>query len=235
MKKILVLNHKMYLTYNEIENYIRKIKDNIRSDLDVIVCPSSIFIPYFTGKYDFLLGSQNLCSKLITGEISGKQLKSFNVKYTLIGHSERKTLMNETNKDINDNIRESLNNNITPIVCIGETLEQKERKKTGEVIVKELKEYFYDIDVKEDIIIAYEPTWVTKSNKIPSNKYIYEAVELIKNIMLKRYNVNVKVIYGGGVNSHNIESLNKISNIDGYLLGELSTEPSKLLEIMNKI
>ena len=101
MKKIVVLNHKMYLDFNEIKEYIKDVKDNIRSDIDVVMCPSNIFLPYFVGKYKFKLGAQNLSNIFCTGEVSALQLKSLGVEYVIIGHSERKNLLGETSKDIN--------------------------------------------------------------------------------------------------------------------------------------
>ena len=95
MKKIVVLNQKSYMDYDEVLDFISNIKDNIRRDLDVIICPSNIYIPYYKGKYDFKLGSQNLYINNITGECTSRCLKSLGVSYALIGHYERKYYLNE--------------------------------------------------------------------------------------------------------------------------------------------
>ena len=235
MKKLLVLNHKMYLDFNDIKSYISEIKDYIRSDIDVVVCPSDVFIPYFKGRYDFKLGAQNITGLFVTGEASAKQLKSLDVRYSLVGHSDRKLYFNEDSKVINANIIEAINNNIIPIVCVGETKEERERRKTADVIVKQLKDYFRDIDVNSDVIIAYEPIWSIGSGDVLSNKDIYEVVDLIKSVIFKRYGVNISVIYGGSVDFKNIERLKKITNLDGFLLGKMSTSSSSVLKIMNEM
>ena len=85
MKKIVILNHKAYMEYEDVIDYIKEIKDKIRTDIEVVMCPSTIFIPYFNGKYNFSLGSQNISFKNITGEVTAKELKSLNVKYAIIG------------------------------------------------------------------------------------------------------------------------------------------------------
>ena len=123
MNKIIVLNQKSYMEYNEVLNFINEIKDNIRRDLDVIICPSSIYLPYYKGKYDFKLGSQNVYIKNITGEYTSKSLKSMGVNYVIIGHFERKYYLNEDSNLINLKIKDAINNNLIPIVCLGETKE----------------------------------------------------------------------------------------------------------------
>ncbi len=235
MKKLVVFNHKMYLDFFDIKDYISSIKDNIRTDIDVVICPSDIFIPFFVGKYDFKLGAQNLCSTFCTGEASALMLKSIGVKYVILGHSERREKLNESGHDINLKIKDSLSNNIVPIVCVGETKEDRELKKTGEVILKQLKEYFRGVEVNTDIVIAYEPIWAIGSGVIPSNNDIQEVVNLIKNAIYKVHNVNIRVLYGGSVNESNVKELEKIDELDGYLLGKVSSNPEKVLKLLNSV
>lgn len=235
MRKLVVFNHKMYLDFYNIKDYIKDIKDSIRTDIDVVICPSSIFMPFFVGRYSFKLGAQNLCSKFCTGEVSGALLKSLGAKYVIIGHSERKSILNESSKDINLKIRDALDNNLIPIVCIGETSLDKDMRRTQEVILKQLKEYFKGIDIGSDIVIAYEPVWAIGSGVIPSNKEIYEVVDLVKNAIYRAHNVDIRVLYGGSVNEKNIKELEKINNLDGYLLGKVSSEPSKVLRLLDNI
>ena len=168
MKKIIVINQKTYLTLKEAKNYGIDINDYIRTDQEVIICPSNIYIPYFTGKYNFSLGSQNISPLEITGETTGKMLKSYNIKYTLVGHNERKNSLNETNKEINNKIKEAQKYNITPIAILGETYYEQQLKKSGEVITKTLKEYLKDTN--DNIIIGYEPNW--NNNIMPTNTKI---------------------------------------------------------------
>lgn len=235
MKKIIVLNHKSYLSTKEAKNYPIDINDYIRTDQTVIICPNNIYIPYFAGKYNFYLGSQNISHTNITGETTGNQLKSIGVKYTIIGHHERINNQIELKKDINQKVKEALNNNIIPIIVIGETYYENQLKKTGEIIAKQLKEYLKDIEVKQDIIIAYEPNWSFEGKEIPNQNHIYEVIDLIKNIIKRKYNVNIKVIYGGHINKENIKDLDKIPNINGYLIGKTSTNINEIKQIFNNI
>ena len=230
MNKIIVLNQKSYMEYNEVLDFINNIKDNIRRDLDVIICPSSIYLPYYKGKYDFKLGIKN-----ITGEYTSKSLKSMGVNYVLVGHFERKQYLHESNELINLKIKDAINNNIIPIVCLGETKEEKELLKTGDVLIKQLKEYFKDVDVKEDIVIAYEPGYSIGTSILPSTSELEEVIKLIKDNIFRKYNCNIKVLYGGSVDELNIEKLNKIKDLDGYLIGKNSSSSTKIIQIMDKI
>ncbi len=235
MNKIIVLNQKSYMEYNEVLDFINNIKDNIRRDLDVIICPSSIYLPYYKGKYDFKLGSQNVYIKNITGEYTSKSLKSMGVNYVLVGHFERKQYLHESNELINLKIKDAINNNIIPIVCLGETKEEKELLKTGDVLIKQLKEYFKDVDVKEDILIAYEPGYSIGTSILPTTSELEEVIKLIKDNIFRKYNCNIKVLYGGSVDETNIEKLNKIKDLDGYLIGKNSSSSAKIIQIMDKI
>ena len=235
MKKLVVLNNKMYLDYSNIREYILNIKDIIRSDLDVVVCPSNIFLPFFSGRYKFKLGAQNIAGVFSTGEVSGFQLKSLGVNYVLIGHLERRILFNETNKMINLKVKEALDNGIAPIICLGETIEERERRKTQDVILKQIKECLRGIEVFSDIIFAYDPIWAIGNEDAVSNEEIEEIVTLIKNAVFMVHNVKVKVLYGGSLNEENIKRINKIKNLDGYIIGKNSVNIDKISAIMNEI
>ena len=233
MKKIIVINQKTYLTLKEAKNYGIDINDYIRTDQEVIICPSNIYIPYFTGKYNFSLGSQNISPLEITGETTGKMLKSYNIKYTLVGHNERKNSLNETNKEINNKIKEAQKYNITPIAILGETYYQKELKKSGEMITKTLKEYLKDTN--DNIIIGYEPNYTFKEKQIPTKEHIEEIVTLIKNITKRKYNKEIKVLYGGNVSKENIKILEQIKKLDGYLIGRKAINIKDIKEIFDEM
>ncbi len=231
MKKIIVLNHKSYLKYEDIKNYPIEINDYIRTDQTVIICPSSIYIPYFKGKYNFKLGSQTIANKNVTGSLTGQILKSMNVTYTLIDTRNTK----DDSILINSKIKEAINNNIRPIITIGESFYEKELKKTASVINKQIRDYFKNIDVKQDIIICYVPNWSYQGKQIPTDTYISEVIELIKNIMKRSFNANIKVIYGGNVTKENIKVLDKIKVIDGYLIEDENTNIRELKQLLNII
>ena len=233
MKKIVVINHKTYLTLNEAKNYGIDINDYIRTDQEVIICPSNIYIPYLTGKYNFSLGSQNISPLEITGETTGKMLKSYNIKYALVGHNERKNNLHETNKEINNKIKEAQKYNITPIAILGETYYEQQLKKSGEVITKTLKEYLKDTN--DNIIIGYEPNYTFKDKQIPTKHHIEEIVKLIKQITKRKYNKEIKVLYGGNVSKENIKTLEQINTLDGYLVGRKAINIKDIKEIFDEM
>ncbi len=233
MKKIVVINHKTYLTLNEAKNYGIDINDYIRGDQEVIICPSNIYIPYFTGKYNFSLGSQNISPLEITGETTGKMLKSYNIKYALVGHNERKNNLHETNKEINNKIKEAQKYNITPIAILGETYYEQQLKKSGEIITKTLKEYLKDTN--DNIIIGYEPNYTFQEKQIPTKDHIEEIVKLIKQITKRKYNKEIKVLYGGNVSKENIKTLEQIKNLDGYLVGRKAINIKDIKEIFDEM
>lgn len=233
MKKIVVINHKTYLTLNEAKNYGIDINDYIRGDQEVIICPSNIYTPYFTGKYNFSLGSQNISPLEITGETTGKMLKSYNIKYALVGHNERKNNLHETNKEINNKIKEAQKYNITPIAILGETYYEQQLKKSGEIITKTLKEYLKDTN--DNIIIGYEPNYTFKEKQIPTKDHIEEIVKLIKQITKRKYNKEIKVLYGGNVSKENIKTLEQIKNLDGYLVGRKAINIKDIKEIFDEM
>ena len=235
MKKTIVLNHKTDLDYENIKYYIDQIKDKIRTDMDIVICPSSIFIPFFNGRYNFKIGCQNIGGYHATGELSGEELKSMGVSYVIVGHSDRKKYYNEDNRLINLKVKECIKNNIIPILCVGETIEEKELKKTQDVIIKQMREAFRDVKVDQDIIIAYEPIWAIGSGITPSVTCIKEIVSMIKNSIYHAHNVNIRVLYGGSITEKNIEKLNSIDELDGFLIGKSSTNPDKIISILNLI
>ena len=235
MNKIVVLNQKTYMNLDDFKDYIKVFKDKVRTDIDVIFCPSSIYLPYCSGKYSFSLGSQNISYMDVTGEVTAEQLKSMNVRYSIIGHGERRVCLNESLNDINKKIISALDNGITPIICLGETKEEYSMKKTQDVIVKQIKAYLKDVDVMDDLVFAYEPIWAINTGVSISSSFIDEIVMLIKSIIYKKYGKDVKVLYGGSVNDENIISLKKSKYIDGFMIGKSSTNVDETLNILNNL
>lgn len=233
--KMLVLNHKMNFTYDEVNDYIKKINDIKTNKLNLVVCPSYIYLTFF--KYNnYSLGSQNVGmieKGSLTGEISAMQLKKVGVRYCIIGHSERRMTLKETNEMINKKISLLQYNNIIPILCVGETLEEKRANLTIEVIKEEIDKAFMDISNIDNIIIAYEPIWSIGTGVIPSSVEIFNVIKEIKEHINVKYSTKLKVLYGGSVNSENINYLEEIKNIDGYLVGGASLDTKSVSHIIN--
>lgn len=213
MGKLLVANLKMYMNSQENLNFINAFKND-----DVIVCPSSVYIPFYLTA-NFKVGAQNVAqfeNGAYTGEVSAKQLNNLNVGYSLVGHSERRSLFNDC---VSQKVNQCLENNILPIVCIGETYAQYMKGETEVVLKRQIDEFMSD----KDLIIAYEPIWAIGTGKTADNDTIEKTTLFIKKYVLDKYKVNVLVLYGGSVNENNIKKLNDLS-IDGYLVGSACTK-----------
>ena len=234
-KKILIGNMKMNLTLPEVKEYIEKMK----SYNNYVVCPSSIYIPYFIEE-GIEVGVQNISEYgqgAYTGEISVTQANSMNIKYSLIGHSERRNKFNETDEIINNKLRKAVSNNIISILCIGETLEEKENNLTKDIIKKQLINDLNEVDkfYFNNIIIAYEPVWAIGTGVVPSIEDIEEIINFIKEYINTNYGFIPKVLYGGSINENNIYNLNKINNLDGFLVGGACLVPEKFIKIIETI
>ena len=235
--KLIIGNQKAYLDSNQINQFISG-SLNLATNDNVIICPSSIYIERFK-KTPFLLGSQNISnypSGSSTGELSAEQLKSVGIKFAIVGHSERRQNQHETNEEINAKIKQLIKYDITPILCVGESKINRESKKYKEVILTEINEALNDLstDSVDKIIIAYEPIWSIGTGIIPTNEQIDEMSKYIKEIIKKDYNCDMKVLYGGSVNDNNVGTLNKITSVDGYLIGGASTKIEEFKKIIER-
>lgn len=233
--KLIVANFKMNLLKEDILEYVKHFNNELSN---VIFCPSNIYLNYFLEK-NLNVGSQDVAFEekgAFTGDVSASQLKSIGVKYTIIGHSERRKYHND-DKYVNSKLIYALNNNLIPILCIGETKEERENNETYEVLKNQLNEAFNNInsDLLSNVIIAYEPIWSIGTGVIPSNEDIYNTITFIKKYLYEQYNFQLKVLYGGSVNNSNISELETINNIDGYLIGGSSIDYNKFLDIINKV
>ena len=230
---IVALNNKSNLNKEEFENYKIDL-EKLNTNHQLILCPTFLNINN-NFKEGIDLGAQNVSSNengAYTGEISAIQLKSFGVKYVIVGHSERREYQKESLEEIARKIEKVLKNEMTPILCIGETQEERNNNKTEQVIREELEtaiKYLTE-EEKEKIIIAYEPIWSIGTGIIPTNEEIDAAFKLIKNILPK-----ASILYGGSANEENIDILKQLPIIDGYLLGGLSLKVDKLKIFIEKL
>ncbi len=157
-------------------------------------------------------------------------LKSVGAKYVILGHSENR-MAGENDNLINLKIKNSIKSGLKIIFCIGETLKQKRDKKTNQVLNSQLKKGLKSIKKINDIIIAYEPVWSIGTGLIPSSEELSKSIKFIKSKFGKK---SPKVLYGGSVNSKNIDQLKIIPDIDGFLIGGASQNPKKFIDIIKK-
>lgn len=229
---IIALNNKSNLTKEEFLKYQEDIQKLNFKTSNVILIPSNIYLAS-ANIPNISLGSQNVSMYEMgphTGEVSASQLRQLGVSYCLVGHSERRKEQHETNIEIRNKIKNLLNKEIIPILCIGETKEEKNTAHT--VIYQELQEALIGLTEEElkKVIIAYEPVWSIGTGLIPTSTEIESIVTKIK----ETYPNNL-VLYGGSVTLENIEKLTQENAVDGYLLGGLSLQLDKVQILIDKI
>lgn len=236
--KYLVCNLKANKTKDELKSYEKEISKILTiPTIELIICPSLPFLYLFQSP-SYSLGSQDVSmfeEGSYTGETTANQLQSINVKYALVGHSERRKLLLENNKMIISKIKKSYHSHIKPIYFIGET--KKDKLKINKRLKKQLLTIIDEVpDYKRTkMIIVYEPRWAIGTGIIPSNEEITIRIKEIKSIIKEKYNLELPVLYGGSVNEDNIDELVKIDELDGFVLGESSKESSEVEYIYQKI
>lgn len=236
-KKYVVGNMKLLLTASDLSSYLKKINDSIFSN-HVILCPTSIYAPYFLKQY-YKVGLQNVYYEEegpYTGEISPKQAKSLGIACTLVGHSDRRNTFKETDIIVNKKVLESLAHGLSVILCVGETMEERELLKTDRVLKKQITYALRYVKDLSQVMIAYEPVWAIGTRKTPKNEEIEASIRYIKDLVEKEYGFSkMKVLYGGSVDDKNVESISKISNLDGVLVGAASCDAEKFLKIIEVV
>tara|TARA_Y100000389_G_scaffold190697_1_gene215812 strand:+ start:1 stop:729 length:729 start_codon:yes stop_codon:yes gene_type:complete len=236
-----IANWKMFgglNTLNSLHKVIKFFKTFKKNKfIRVIYCPPSTLIRPMTKKLmnsSIEVGAQNCHEQqaygAFTGSVNSAMLKSVGAKYVIIGHSENRQA-GETNIIINQKIKSALNSGLKVIFCIGESLNEKRKKKTKQVLNRQMGLGLNNIKSKnkKNIIIAYEPVWSIGTGLIPKSNELLDTINFIK----KKYS-KFKVIYGGSVNSKNINELKSVNNIDGFLIGGASQDPKKFIDIIKK-
>ncbi len=235
-KKIIAGNWKMNNTISEAENFVSSIIDRINvDDVDVVICPNFVCLETVGNLLDgkkVLLGAQNVYFEekgAYTGEVSADMLVSAFVDYTIVGHSERRTYFGETDEDVNKKVKILLSRDIKPIICVGETLEQREEGKHLNLVKMQVINALKDIDeksVSEKVVIAYEPIWAIGTGKTATAEEANEMCKFIRSVIAEIYSEKVaqkvRIQYGGSVNSKNASEILNMSDIDGALVGGAS-------------
>ena len=217
---------------SKVASFVKKFKKN---KIKLVYCPPATLINSLSKKLkltSIVVGAQN-CHQdenygAYTGYMNSYMLKDVGAKYIILGHSENRQ-SGENNKLINLKIKNSIKSGLKIIFCIGETLSQKRKKNTNKILSQQIIQGLKNIKNKKNIIIAYEPVWAIGSGLIPKNSEIFEIVKFIKNKVK-----GSKVLYGGSVNSKNINLLKKIDNVDGFLVGGASQNSNNFIDIIKK-
>ena len=230
-----IANWKLNGDFKFIDQFIDNLKvpkDNFKC---IVICPTSIHLDYLRcKKNNFYVGAQNVSEHqdgAFTGEISCDALLDLNIEFCILGHSERRQLFYETNNEVCLKASRVIDHKIIPIVCIGETLEEKENGKTNDVLSKQLEDSIPISSNSDNTIIAYEPVWAIGTGLTPTLEEINTTHEFIKNHNSKF--ANYKILYGGSVKANNAKEIVSLSNVDGALIGGASLKAddfSKIIE-----
>ena len=239
-----IANWKMYgniRDINKVNPVIKLANTKKYKKYKIIYCPPYTLLNNFYKKVRnsrISIGAQNCESNYeygpFTGSINSKLIKSTGAKYIIIGHSENRS-NGETDFIINKKIRSTLRDNLKVIFCIGETLSEKKRKKTYNVLKKQINNGLKNIKKFDNIIIAYEPIWSIGTGMVPKNFELSKNINNIKKILIKiKKSINIKVLYGGSVNPENIKKLAQIKELNGFLVGGSSLNAKKFIDIIKK-
>lgn len=170
-----------------------------------------------------------------TGEISASMLTEAGAKYVIVGHSERRQYHNETNEIVCKKASQAISEKIIPIICVGETMEEKQAGKTLEIIEKGVRESVPSDCSADQVIIAYEPRWAIGAGITPTSEEIAQAHNLIANILSDMGLANTPILYGASVNGKNAKEIMSIPHVDGVLVGGASLKPDDFVSIITSI
>lgn len=244
-KPLMIANWKMNKTRDDALAFIYAVNDSLPSNefVDTVICAPTIILRDLVKRQGDTLkiGAQNVFyeeSGAYTGEISPVMLTSTGVEYVIVGHSERRSIFHETDEDVNKKVLACLKHGLKPILCIGETLEERENDKTLEVLESQITKDLKGVspEMMENVIIAYEPIWAIGTGKTATAKMANEACSFVRELVKKLYNAAVseetRILYGGSMKPANAKELLNEPDIDGGLVGGASLDPESFLELV---
>ena len=244
-KKVIAGNWKINMLPNEAIAFIEQITPMVKdTENEVILC-----VPYIDLFYSLLsaqktnikIGAQNMHWEekgAYTGEVSGQMLKSIGVEYVIIGHSERRQYFAETDETVNKKVKAALSNGLKPIICVGETLEQREQGKAEEIITKQTMLALEGLakEQMENVVLAYEPIWAIGTGKTATSEDANNSIKSIRNKVAELYGQEVAekitILYGGSVKADNAKELFSTTDIDGGLVGGASLKVEEFSKIV---
>lgn len=244
-KPIIAGNWKMHKTIAEALEFVNQVKDRVNNDnVEAVICaPFTLLkdLKEATKGTNIKIGAQNMHFEekgAFTGEISPLMLKELDMDYVVIGHSERRQYFNETNETVNKKVLKALEVGIDPILCVGETLEERESGNTKDVCKVQVEKALENVS-KEDlakIVIAYEPVWAIGTGKTATSEDANDVIAYIREVVANLYGElanEVRIQYGGSVKPSNVAEIMNQSDIDGALVGGASLEANDYVDLVN--
>ncbi|CAM3902187.1 triose-phosphate isomerase [Mesobacillus zeae] len=245
-KPIIAGNWKMFKTLPEATSFLEEVKDLALSKdkMDSVVCAPALFLGQLAEiakNHDIEIGAQNMHFEengAFTGETSPKALEDIGVKYVIIGHSERRQMFNESDESVNKKTLSAFKYNLTPIVCCGETLEQRENGETNEFVAEQIRKALKGLTEEQvkQTVIAYEPIWAIGTGKSSTAEDANEVCAVIRKVVAEQFSQeaadSVRIQYGGSVKPGNIKEYMSQPDIDGALVGGASLESASFLQLL---
>lgn len=245
-KPIIAGNWKMFKTRDEALQFILAVNDKMPSQekVDSVICSQFTVLRCLVKRQgeNLRIGAQNMHfedSGAFTGEVSAEMLKSIGVSYVIIGHSERRAMFNETDESVNKKLHKAFEKELTPILCVGESLEQRENGKVEEFIGNQLELDLAGLTKEQvkELVIAYEPIWAIGTGKTATSQVADETCGFIRSMVKKLYDEEtaeaIRIQYGGSVKTSNIDELMSMPNIDGALIGGASLKADDFIKLVN--
>jgi len=244
--KIVAGNWKMNKNFQEAEELIGEIASGLENKelkCEVVICPPSLYLEMasdFADESSFFVGAQNVSdheSGAYTGEIAAEMLDSVDAEFCIVGHSERRKYFDEDNYLLANKVNRLLDNDIIPIYCCGELLEQREKNIHFEIVKQQLKEGLFHLSEDEfsNIVVAYEPVWAIGTGVTASPEQAQEMHAYIRKLITEKYgdetSENCTLLYGGSCNAANAKELFSQSDVDGGLIGGASLKVDDFLKI----
>lgn len=234
------MNNNKKDTEEFFEEFLPKVKD---LDVDIVICPPFTNLwaaAEKLGGTNVKLGAQNMHweeSGAFTGEVSPNMLKEILCDFVIVGHSERRKYFAETDETVNKKVKAALKHQLTPIICVGESLEQRQKGVTLDWILGQVENALQDLTSEDasKVVFAYEPIWAIGTGKTASSDDAQEVISAIRQKLSELYNdetaQKIRILYGGSVKPQNVKELMKQSDIDGALVGGASLEPDSFYQI----
>ncbi|MGM0898716.1 MAG: triose-phosphate isomerase [Bacillota bacterium] len=245
-KPIIAGNWKMYKTASQAKEFVEQVNGLVpdADKLDAVICAPALFLSQLVSSAEssaLKIGAQTMHEKgegAFTGEISPVQLADIGVDYVIIGHSERRQYFNETDETVNAKVKSAFSHQLTPILCVGETDEQREAGQMESIVeaqVEKAVEGLTDAQIAE-LVIAYEPIWAIGTGKTATAEDANEACGIVRKKIASLYSdeaaEKVRIQYGGSVKPANIQELLSMEHIDGALVGGASLETESFVKLL---
>lgn len=245
-KPIIAGNWKMHKTTEEAADFLHAIENRLpeAEKAETVICPPFIFIERLAGMakgIGIAIGAQNMHeeeSGAFTGEVSAEALKSVGADYVIIGHSERRALYNETDEAVNRKAKAAFSQGLKPIICVGETLEQRENGETMQLVADQVTKALTGLTNEQiaEAVIAYEPIWAIGTGKSSSSEDAQEVCghirQTVEELFAPESAESIRIQYGGSVKPGNIAGLMEQKDIDGALVGGASLDPDSFVKLL---